>query len=269
MVYRIRSENDEFQIIRSLKLNRAKRNRFGEIFIEGIESIKQAVRADLEITRIITGNIGKLSKWGKEFLAKNEKSAVIELREDLYSGLCDRGDPSELLITAKKKTFTLDDIVAADEPFILLLDRPSDCGNLGSLIRSANSFQVDAIFITGHAVDMYDPKVIRSSLGTVFHSKIVNLQSTDELKNWIDKKKRRTEIQIIGTDSSGGSSLENVRLKKPIVLILGNEAKGMSLALKELCGHVIKIPTAGDANSLNVACAGTVFLWEVYKNSMV
>lgn len=263
----ISTENAEFQIIQSLKLNRTKRHKAKEAFIEGIESIKQAVNAGLEITRIIAPDIDKLSSWSQDLIRKNQKAKIINLSFDLYRSICDREEPSEIVITARVETHNLIELELPPDPFLLVFDRPSDYGNLGTIIRSANSFGVDAIFLIGHSVDMYDPKVIRSSLGSIFHSKIVSIQSMQDFEAWAAKQKIINNIRIVGTDSTGDVSLLNHKLAKPIAVVLGNEAKGMSIALKNMCDYVISIPTAGVVNSLNVSCAGSIILWDVYKNS--
>lgn len=266
---KITTENAEYQVIQALKLNRTKRHQVQEVFIEGIESIKQAVSAELEITRIITADVDKLSSWAKDLMRKYQKTKIIEMSSDLYKSLCDKEEPSEILVTAKVEFLTLDKLKLPAKPFLLVFDRPSDFGNLGSLIRSANSFGVDAIFIIGHSVDIYDSKVIRSSLGSVFHSKIVLIQSMQAFEGWISSQKEINNLSIVGTDSTGNVSLLllNHKLTKPIAIVLGNEAKGMSVALKNLCDYIVSIPLSGSVNSLNVANAGSILLWDVYKNS--
>ena len=264
---KITAENAEFQIIESLKTNRTKRLKHREIFIEGIESIKQAVNARVEFTRIITIDTQILSGWAKQLITNNKNVKVIEMSELLYKKLCDREEPSEIIATAKLNYLSLDRTVLSNKPFVLMFDRPSDHGNFGSIIRSANSFNVDAIFIIGHGIDYYDPKVIRSSLGSVFHTQIVNIESMGQLIAWIKNQKKESNIQIVGTDSTGTVSLIDNELKRPIALILGNEAKGMSVGLKEICDFITKIPITGNVNSLNVSCAGSIFLWDIYRNS--
>lgn len=266
-ILKISSENAEFQIIQALKLNRTKRFQLKEVFIEGIESIKQAVKAELIITRVISTDVDKLSSWSKDLIRKNKKSKIIEMSFNLYKSLCDKEEPSEILMTAKVDFLTLDDLKLSTQPFLLIFDRPSDFGNLGSLIRSANSFGVDAIFIIGHGVDIYDSKVIRTSLGSVFHSKLVLIQSMQEFETWITNQKKNNNLIIVGTDSTGDVSLLDHKLMKPIAIILGNEAKGMSVALKNICDYVVSIPLSGAVNSLNVANAGSILLWDVYKNN--
>lgn len=263
---KISTENAEFQVIQALKLNRTKRHQLKEVFIEAIESIKQAVKAELEITRIITADVDKLSSWSKDLIRKSQKAKIIEMSFDLYKSLCDKEAPSEILVTAKFEFFTLDKLDLPVKPFLLIFDRPSDFGNLGSLIRSANSFGVDAIFIIGHGVDIYDSKVIRSSLGSVFHSKIILIQSMQDFETWIANQKKINNLSIVGTDSNGDASLLNHKLTKPIAIILGNEAKGMSVALKNMCDYIVSIPVSGVVNSLNVANAGSILLWDVYRN---
>jgi TrmH family RNA methyltransferase len=266
-VLSINSENAEFQIIKALKTNRLKRHKLGEVFVEGIECIKQAVSANIEITRIITANMKTISGWGNNIIKQNKNALIIEMREALYNSLCDKHEPSEILITARVKKYKIQDI-AAENPFIITFDRPSDHGNLGSIIRSANAFNADAVFIIGHGVDFHESKVIRASLGSVFHTKIIMIDSMDMLKEFIQNQKAKNNMVIIGTDSAAAASLQNEKIKKPVMLVIGNEAKGMSIALKNICDKMIKIPIGGNVNSLNVSCAASVLLWEIYRNCL-
>ena len=96
---------------------------------------------------------------------------------------------------------------------------------------------------------------------------IIHVESMSTLKKWLSDEKKKHQIQLIGTDSSGNTSILNYQLKRPIALILGNEAKGMSVRFKQLADEIVSIPLEGDVNSLNVACAGSILLWQVFKNS--
>lgn len=264
---KISTENAEYQIIQALKSNRTKRHQLKEVFIEGIESIKQAMNAGVPVTRIVTSHLETLSDWSKNFIREHPKAKVIEMSPDLYKSLCDKEEPSEILVTAQVEFLTLNELKLSEHPFLLIFDRPSDFGNLGSIIRSADAFGVEAILILGHSVDIYDPKVIRSSLGSVFHSKLVLIQSMQALEAWLTTQKQTSQLRIVGSDSSGNTSLLTHPLTRPIAIVLGNEAKGMSLALKNLCDDVVSIPLMGKVNSLNVANAGSILLWDVYRNS--
>jgi len=262
----ISAENAEYQIIKSIKLNRTKRNKLHEIFIEGIECIKQAINARIEITRIIVKNKASLSEWGKDVIKQNSNAKIIEMSEALYNELTDKTNPSEMLITAKIKQNEISDINPKN-PFIIVFDRPSDYGNLGSIIRSANAFNADGIFIIGHGIDIYESKVIRSSLGSIFFTKIVAIKSMEELMDYIKVQKEENNMEIVGTDSDGTESLKDCKINKPVMVIIGNEAKGMSVGLKAVCDKIIKIPMEGNVNSLNVSCAASILMWEIYKGT--
>jgi len=263
---KITSENAEYQIINSLKTNRIKRSKLQEIFIEGIECVKQAVNSNMEITRIIIKDKNNLSNWGKNIIENCKDSKIIYMSGNLFDGLADKTNPPEMLVTARIKQQKISDIVSKN-PIFIVLDRPSDFGNLGSIIRSANAFNIDGIFIIGHSVDIYEPKVIRASLGSIFFTKIILLESLQTLIEFINNQKTVNNMEVIGTDSAGTVSLNDCKLKKPVMLIIGNEAKGMSVKLKELCDKIISIPIGGNVNSLNVSCAASIMMWEICKGN--
>jgi len=261
----INAENAEFQIIQSLKQNRTKRNKLNEIFIEGIECIKKAIESNIEITRIIVKNINTLSEWGKNIINQNMNVRIIEMSDKLYNELSDKINPSEMLITAKIKQNTINDINSKN-PLIIVFDRPTDHGNLGSIIRSANAFNADGLFIIGHGVDIYEPKVIRASMGSIFFTKIITIGSMEILLEFIKSQKIKNKMEILGTDSKGTVLLNDYTMKRPVMVIIGNEAKGMSVKLKEICDKIIRIPMEGNINSLNLSCAASIIMWEIYKN---
>ncbi|MCG6144980.1 TrmH family RNA methyltransferase [Leptospira bandrabouensis] len=266
---RISVRNAEFQVLSALRTNRSKRSQEKEVFVEGTEGIKQLIDAGWEITRILFSDGMKLSHWGESVLQKFSFAKQIEISPDLFGELSEKENPSELMVTAKIRQYDFSDLKfeKKDKPFYLLFDRPSDLGNFGSILRSADAFQVDAVFVLGHSIDVYDPKVVRASLGSLFHTKLIFVESLSKLETFLKSEKERCGLQVVGTDSLGSQSLENQNLKPPILIILGNEAKGMSVHLKSICDTIINIPMFGVVNSLNVSCAGSILLWEVRKNA--
>ncbi|TGL10784.1 RNA methyltransferase [Leptospira meyeri] len=263
---KISVKNSEFQILLALRTNRSKRSQEKEVFVEGTECIKQLIDARWEITRILFRDGVKLSQWAESVLKKYPKAKQFEVTSDLFLELSEKENPSELIVTAKIHRNDFQNLDPPNHPFYLLFDRPSDLGNFGSILRSADAFQVDAVFVLGHSIDVYDPKVIRASLGSIFHTKLVFLESVASLEFFLRKEKDRCNLQVIGSDSCGTESLEKTNLLTPVLLILGNEAKGMSVHLQSLCDLIVKIPMSGVVNSLNVACAGSILLWEVTRN---
>jgi 23S rRNA (uridine2479-2'-O)-methyltransferase len=262
----IKRSNDVYQMILALKNNRKKRGEYGEAFVEGIESIKQALTSkNATLQKIMFSDYDSLSRWSRGLIDDGLFEEIIQLAPGLYEELSDKNEPSEIMITVKYQHLQLDKALLPEAPFILIFDRPGDFGNLGSIIRSANAFGVDLVITHGHCVDFLEPKVIRSSLGAVFHTPIVHVESISTLGTWLEAQKKEKGLQVIGSDSTGSVSLGDVKVKKPIALILGNEAKGMSQRLKELSDSIVKIPMRGVVNSINVACAGSILMWAVMR----
>ena len=216
-------ENAEYQIIESLKTNRTKRAKHGEIFIEGIESIKQAVAASVPLTRIITANYAGLSGWAKDLVVANSSATVIEMAEPLYRKICDRSDPAELVVTAGIRPLALADVRLREKPFVLVFDRPSDHGNFGSILRSANSFNVDAVFVIGHGIDWHDPGNPLKPGKCVSYTNCT-CTFNERFFLWIADQKSGTGLSW-SDHSTGTVSLPDNPLR-PIALVLGNESQG-------------------------------------------
>ncbi len=254
--------NDLYQVILALKQNRKKRNELDEIFVEGIESVKQAlVSRRVELLKVMFADYGRLSDWGKALVDSGRFADSVSMTDALFAGLSDREEPAELMITARIRRDSLDSLHVGKNSVVVIFDRPSDNGNLGSLIRTANAFGVDAVITHGHCVDAFDPKTIRSSLGAVFHTPVIHVDSFPELSSWVDRERLSAGLVLAGTDSTGAVPLGEANLAPPVAIVLGNEAKGMSVNLKGITERIVSIPMRGDVNSLNVACAGSILLW--------
>jgi TrmH family RNA methyltransferase len=261
---RVSERNDLYQVLSSLKQNRKKRNELGELFVEGIEAIKQALASSrVRPKKLLFAEYEGLSDWARDLVGRGVFEESVSLERELYEELADRAEPSEIMATFGYDRFALADIALPPKPFIVVFDRPSDMGNLGSLIRSANAFGVDLFITHGHCVDLFEPKVIRSSLGAIFHTPVAHVESFDELSLFLGELKKKQGLVVAGTDSQGAEALGSSPLAPPVALILGNEAKGMSVRLKEMTDEVFKIPLDGEVNSLNVACAGSIFFYAI------
>ena len=149
-------ENDLFQVLLALKSNRRKRSELGEVFVESVAAIKAASARGYELARALYTDYAALSDWAKLLIEKHSSAERIRVSSDLMGLLSDREDPSELIVTLRKSQLELGDVVLPQRPFIVILDRPSNHGNLGSIIRSCDAFGVDLVVTTGHSVDIYD-----------------------------------------------------------------------------------------------------------------
>lgn len=142
---------------------------------------------------------------------------------------------------------------------IIFLDNVQDPGNLGTIIRSAVAFNVDSIIING-GVDVYNEKVVRATQGMLFHINIIDVKDYQLLEELKEK-----DYKIIGTKVSGGKSTKNIEKTEKFVIILGNEGNGMSDEAEELTNLNVYIPMNDLCESLNVAVAASIILYELDK----
>ena len=143
---------------------------------------------------------------------------------------------------------------------ILVLDGIQDPGNLGTIIRSAVAFHVDTIVLGKGTVDLYNPKVVRSSQGMIFHINIIELDLITFLPSLKEK-----QYDILGTRVTHGKSLKEIAKKSKFAIIMGNEGNGMSEEVAELCDDFIYIDMSSTCESLNVGVATSIILYELDK----
>lgn len=263
---RVERENNVFQHLEVLKRNRHKRHVYQKFFVEGVRNINQMLSSGWEVESLCYCSERPLSRWAEELLEKRIAEKHVALSLPLMEKLSEREETSELLAIVKIPQGGLSRISCDKTPFVLLFDRPSSPGNLGSLIRSADAFGADGIVVTGHGVDIYDPQTIRASTGSFFHVPVVHVEGHHLLTAWFQElRSHHPSLQIIGTDENGDRTVSECDLTQPSIVMMGNETSGLSKALLELCDVTTKIPMTGSASSLNVACAGSIVMYEMIR----
>ena len=168
---------------------------------------------------------------------------------------------AELVAVVEMPADDLARISVGPEFLGLVFDRPSNPGNIGTVIRAADAFGAEAVIVTGHAADPYDPRAVRASTGSLFALPVVRERSHVEVLSWA----RAAGLAVVGTDETGAVGIAEHDLTGPTLLVIGNETSGMSAGWRESCDAVARIPITGSASSLNAAGAATVFLYEAAR----
>jgi 23S rRNA (uridine2479-2'-O)-methyltransferase len=265
-VVRTYSENADFQHIETLRRNRAKRNKSGEFFVEGVRAINQAVRDGWIFNALVYSRDKRLSDWAEGVIAHAGAKTHYELPSVLMEKLSQKEEASELLAIVAMPDDDLSRIPVRDDLLAVVFDRPANPGNLGTVIRSCDALRVDGVIITGHAVDLYDPETIRATAGSFFTVPTVRLPSHNELVPWLDGLRRRLpRLRVVGTSAKSQIPIQGHDFTVPTVLLVGNENHGLSENYRALCDVMVTIPMYGSATSLNVACAASILLYEVAR----
>lgn len=262
----IGKENATFQELCALKENRTKRMQQKKFFVEGVQNIKDAIANNWKIINFIYNDYDSLSDWAKSVLSLSELNFC--LTDVLMKKLSDKEDVSELLAVIEMKK--QESSTLSENPLIVLLDRPSKKGNFGTIIRSCDALYVDQIYFTGHAVDIYDHNVITSSMGSFFKVPFKFVSSNNEYEEIIKElKKQYKDFQIVATSLQANINIQDCDFRKPTLLLIGNEAKGLSKHYIETATKSVKIDMKTGIDSLNVACATTTCLYEISRQRML
>jgi 23S rRNA (uridine2479-2'-O)-methyltransferase len=267
-VIRLSDGNDPaFRHIEFLKTSRTNRRRFGEFFVEGVKPIDQARRHRWAIRSLIYVGGRPLSSWARETLAVTPGARHIEVSPALMERLSDKHYPSDLVAVVAVPPDDPDRIRPRPDTLVAVFDQPSSPGNLGSIIRSCHALGADGLIVTGHGTDVYNPQTVRASMGSLFALPTVRLASSREVRTWVRDSaaplSRTGTIQIVGATGDATLPVDAVDLTRPTVLVFGNEATGLTSRYRDLCDVLVRIPMHGDADSINVACAAAVLLYEV------
>ncbi len=263
----IRARNADYQRFEVLKTNRNKRYRYGEFLVEGVRSLNEAVKNSWTIKSFLY-DPNHLSGWARDMLAKVPTQCNYQLTPELLSELSGKEDASELLAIIAMREDKLERVPLSDVPFLVLFDRPSNRGNLGTMIRSCDALGADMLIITGHAVDLYDPDVVVSAMGSFFNLPVVRVEDGADLTAYLTTLRARyPNFVTIGTTAHQQKPIWSEDLTRPLLLMLGNETMGLSRAYKDTCDHLCTIPMSPQsyASSFNVSCAASILMYEVTR----
>ena len=269
-VLRVSSRNARFQQWEALLSNRGKRQRAGEFLVQGVRPISLAAQSGWRFRALIYDAERPLSGWAQNLL-RGVDTLRVAMAPGLLAELGDKADGGpELVAVAEMPPDDLRRIPVGGGFLGVALDRPASPGNLGSIIRSADAFGADGVIVTGHAADIYDPRSVRASTGSLFALPVVRAPSHRELAAWVAAQRARgTPIVLAGADERGGRDVFDVDFTRPTLLLVGNEATGLSSAWRELCDPIVSIPMTGAASSLNAANAATAVLYEIARQRIL
>ena len=244
---------NELQYYSSL-LTKKYRKAENKFIVEGKKSVMEGINSNYNCEVIFTTN--KFAEENKDFLSKlkYKKNNIVNLKQKEFQKISDTETPQGIAVVFIKPDLEFSPDLFSAEKIIVMLDNISDPGNLGTIIRNCDWFGVKNILLSDKIVDYTNPKVIRASMGSVFH---VNLFENISTNNLNELKSSGYEIFCADVE---GENIFNYRSDKRKVLILSSESHGASKEIEKVSDKKISIPRIGNAESLNVASASAVLL---------
>ena len=246
--------------IKSLVLLQEKskaRKQSGIFLIEGKREIEIAMKGGYEVETILF-----LPELISEVEARKlSKSAdLIEISKEVYQKLAYRDTTEGILALAKTKSLQLSDLKLSENPLILVAEAPEKPGNIGALLRTADAANLDAVIIANPKSDLYNPNIVRSSVGCLFTNQIAT-GTTDEIITFLKERK----IAIYCATLQNSTSYHTQDYSTPTALVVGTEATGLTEEWRKAATQNIIIPMQGEIDSMNVSVAAAILIFEAKR----
>lgn len=233
----------------------------GLIFIEGLRLAEEAVRSGLSIEICFAISHDEPRHGQLLSMLCSQNVSVQFTSPEVLSVLSDTVQSQGIILLAKRPVLSAYAMLAASTTLFLGLDRVQDPGNMGTLIRSAEAAGIGGIISLGGSVDVYSPKVLRSSMGSAFRLPILANATLEHLLNLRDEQ----GLKIVAAAGEGELDYTDYDWQQPTLLLLGNEGRGLDATLMQQCDARLRIPLLNGVESLNVAAAGAVMLFEAAR----
>jgi 23S rRNA (uridine2479-2'-O)-methyltransferase len=269
-VLRVSSRNARFQQWEALLGNRAKRQRAGEFLVQGVRPITLAARYGWRFRALIHDAERPLSQWAQALL-RDVDAVKVSMAPGLLAELGEKEEGStELVAVAEMPGDDLDRIAVGTDFLGVLLDRPANPGNVGSIVRSADALGAHGVIVAGHAADVYDPRCVRASTGSLFALPVIRAPGPREVGAWVAAQRARGHpVVLAAADERADRDVFDFDFIQPVLLLVGNEGTGLSGAWRDLCDVTVGIPMTGAASSLNAATAATAILYEASRQRLL
>lgn len=254
-------ENEIVKNIKKLK-DKKYRDEENKFIVEGIKMVQEAIQENAKISKIVICedciNDGSIKQ---ELLYEIAKHDCIYVSQKVFQTITDVTNPQGILAVVEKEN--REDSISYDEDVIVVLDGVQDPGNLGTILRTIDSVNLKQVILSEKTADPYNPKVVRSTMGAIYRVNIIRAKSIIETLKNIKKHK----YDIVATSLETDKSIYDIKYKKKVIII-GNEANGVSKEVLDLANEKVKIPMLGKTESLNVAVATGIILYEYVRGKI-
>jgi TrmH family RNA methyltransferase len=241
---------------------RRERDSAGLFLVEGYREVRRALEKNIRLKELYF-----CPDW---FLGENEPALLeqartvgallFELSKEAFAKCSYRDRPDGLLAIAPQWKLGLADLPLRSQPFLLVVESIEKPGNLGTILRSADAAGVDAVIVCDPVTDIFNPNVVRSSTGVLFSVPVV-VEDTAAVLAWL----RERGIRVVATTPDTPNLYTQTDLRGPLALVMGSEQYGLSQFWLKESNALVRIPMAGQADSLNVAMATIITLFEAVR----
>lgn len=256
--------NPEIKQIRALALPK-NRKQSGLFIAEGLKLVADAVETGWEIVTLVYGDRAAgqplLQRLAAGVHARG--GSVIEATEAVLAKITRRDNPQTVVAVVRQRLVKPPGLVSGTAPLYVALEGVRDPGNLGTILRTIDAVGGDGAILVGETVDPFSIEAVRATMGSIFHVPLSRMTGSAFL-DW----RRGWPGTVIGTHLAGSDDYRAATYDGPVLLVMGAEQAGLTPALAEACDRLVRIPMAGRADSLNLAIATGVMLYEISRDRL-
>jgi len=247
-------QNPKIKLLTALQKKSAERRSRGVFVVEGQRELQHCVEAGFEVESLFVCK----ELFTGDFDVKN--AAVYTVSPKVYEHIAYRGSTEGVVAVVKCRERSLDDLELGETPLIIVLESVEKPGNLGAVLRSADAARADAVIVCDPLTDLYNPNLIRASIGAVFTVPVVACDST----TCIDFLKSKN-IKILTAQLQDSSLYYDTDMRRGVALVMGTESTGLTPQWRLAADAHIRIPMLGRLDSLNVSVSAAILLFEAVR----
>ncbi|MBO4347086.1 MAG: RNA methyltransferase [Lachnospiraceae bacterium] len=253
------ASNGKVKYLQALTSRASFRRKEGKFVAEGIKMFEEADEKDVLEVYV---KEGVFNSFDTDTRYKLAKIGYEVLSEAVFKKVSDTVTPQGILTVLKIREYGEEVLFEEDDPLVMILENIQDPGNIGTIIRTAEGAGVNAIVMTKDCVDIYNPKVIRSTMGSIFRKKFLYTEDIGVLIENLKKKGINVYACALSKDSK---AYDEYDYKKGTAFVIGNEGNGLKKETIEACTNVCYIPMSGKVESLNASVAASLVMYEAYR----
>jgi len=260
-------QNPRIKYLRRLA-NRRFRDKEGKFLVEGIRFVEEALKSSFPVEMLVYCKKAGDTSRGRALLetAALRGIPLLEVEESLFQELTDTITPQGILALVKWHRLGLADMHTGMRPWLLVLvDSILDPGNLGTIVRSADAAGADGVILLKGTADIFNPKALRATMGSIFHIPVIQDSSVEEVKSFLEIH----EIKLVAGMPRGGKVVFESNLTVSCAFVVGSEPRGPRESVLSGVVERVCIPMPGRAESLNVAISAAILLYEAVRQRSI
>lgn len=252
------SQNPFIKSLMQLQEKAKARKQSGSFLIEGMREIELAIKGKYEIETILF--LPELVSSQQITQLSRNQIDLIEISKEVYQKLAYRDTTEGILAVAKTKSLQLSDLKLPENPLVLIMEAIEKPGNIGAVLRTCDAAKVDAVIIANPKTDLYNPNIVRSSVGCLFTNQIATGTTEEVIAFLIENN-----INFYSATLQNSTAYHTQNYTMPTALVVGTEATGLTELWREKATQNIIIPMQGEIDSMNVSVAAAILIFEAKR----